>query len=149
MAPCEKHSWKQTVLVMHTFFGSWECPLMRASTSCTTFLKPSETNDINIITSLQSTTFICAWFTIFYDLIHWRDKPLERWQLCWCLLHATFFDNDCFINLPTCTWTLLCYITPIYHSSQKTENKKIHILESNNGTCKQYFVTTVFLKKER
>ena len=54
-------------------------------------------------------------------MIHWKDKPLERWQLLWFTVvtvccKAPFSHNDCVINLSTCTWTLLGYITSIYHS---------------------------------
>ena len=93
----------------------WELPLALP------LLSNQVTNDINIITSLQCTSFYLCIIYNFNDLIHWKDKPLKRWQLLWftvvtvCCM-ATFSHNDCGINLSTCTWTFLGYIRSIYHS---------------------------------
>ena len=88
----------------------------------TTFLKPSDANDMDRITSLQCTSFCLCIIYSFNDLIHWKDKPLERWQLFlftiimdYCM--ALFSHNDCIVSLSTCASTLLSYITSIYHSS--------------------------------
>ena len=157
MVPYEKHSWKRTVPVKHTFLGSWVCPLARASTSSIPFLKP---NDINTITctSLQCTSFYLCKIYYFNDLIHRKDKPLKRWQLSWftvvtvCCM-APFSHNDCVINLSTCTWMNIIGLHHIHLSfflmHIKTSNQTIYILESNNSTYKQYFVTNVSLNKER
>ena len=66
----------------------------RTSTSCTTFLKPSDTNDKHNHSNDNTVHYIyfCIIYN-FYDLIHWKDKPLERWQVFWCLLPGTFFHT--------------------------------------------------------
>ena len=151
MVPYEKHSWKRTVPVKHTFFGSWLCPLARASTSSTPFLKPNDTNDkhnyINTASLLCTSFYLCIIYN-FNDLttLHWKDKPLKRWQLPWftvvtvCCM-APFSHNDCVINLSTCTWMNIIGSHHIHLSfflvHIKTSNQTIYILESNNCTRKQ------------
>ena len=52
---------------------------MRASTSSVPLFLNQVTNDININTSLQCTSFYLCIINNFNDLIHLKDKPL-KWQ---------------------------------------------------------------------
>ena len=128
---------------------------MRASTSSTPFLKPSDTNDKhNYITKVYFILFVHN--LQFNDLIHWKDKPLKRWQLfsltvvTVCCM-ALFSHNDCYksINVHLNIISLHHIHLSFFLTHIKTSNQTIYILESKNSTYKQYFVTNVSLNKER
>ena len=73
---------------------------MRASTSSTPFLKPSDTNDKHnyITNNITKVHFILFVHNLqFNDLIHWKDKPLKVATVFihsgYSLLHGTFLTQ--------------------------------------------------------
>lgn len=126
---------------------------------CATFLKPIDKTDKNIITSLQYTTFYFCIIYNFYDLIIWKDKSLERRQLWFmvitvsCIPVVSFFTQRLFLNQLAlenyCVnhFHLLFCLKHIKKANKKTQ--EVFLKATALPQSKLYFVTTVFLKKER